>query len=126
MNRIWVIGRNAKDIEVHFEENNKKKEVFAIAKGAIATNEYFEETGTFINYVAFGKTAEFIDKYAWKKGQKIFIGGYIKQNSYTDKEGNKRYSYDLVVDKVEPIDRLENEEDEEVKPSTKKSSRSRR
>lgn len=53
-----------------------------------------------MNCVAWGRTAEFIGKY-FQKGKSILFEGRIQPNSYTDKDGNKHYSTDIVVERVE-------------------------
>lgn len=59
-----------------------------------------EQETDFINCVSFGKQAEFIEKY-FKKGQQIAICGRIQTGSYTDNNGNKKYTFDVVTEEVE-------------------------
>ena len=59
-----------------------------------------EQSADFLNYVAFGKTAEFVEKYV-KKGTKLIIEGRLQTGSYTNKDGQKVYSTDIVVENLE-------------------------
>jgi single-strand DNA-binding protein len=59
-----------------------------------------EKQADFINCTAWGKTAEFVSKY-FTKGQRIALTGTIRTGSYTDKEGTKRYTFDVWVNNVE-------------------------
>lgn len=72
-----------------------------VARFSLAVDRRKKDDGTdFINCVAFGKTAEFIDKY-FQKGSKIVVIGHIQTGSYTNKEGQKVYTTDVIVDECE-------------------------
>ncbi len=98
MNKFIGIGRLTKDSEVRYSGQT------AIAKGSIAVDRRFkkegEQTADFISYVAFGKTAEFLEKYG-KKGTKFAIEGRIQTGSFTNKEGQNVYTTDVVIEAVE-------------------------
>lgn len=98
MNKVILIGRLARDPEVRYTQGSEPR---AIAKYSLAVNRKFKREGQpdadFINCVAFGKNGEFAEKYL-KKGMQIAIVGSIQTGSYTDKDGNKRYTTDIVVD----------------------------
>lgn len=98
MNKVILLGRLTRDAEVRY--NGEK----AVAKGSIAVDRRFkkdgEQTADFINYVAFGKTAEFMEKYG-KKGTKFAVEGRIQTGSYTNKEGQKVYTTDVVIEAIE-------------------------
>lgn len=76
----------------------------AIARISLAVDRKFKQEGQptadFINCIAFGKTAEVIEKYV-TKGMKIAVMGHIQTNSYTNKEGQKVYTTDVVIDELE-------------------------
>lgn len=88
-----------RDPEVRYSDNGN-----SIARFAIAVDRKFkrdgEPTADFINIVAFKKTAEFIEKY-FSKGSKIVIEGSIQTGSYTNQEGQKIYTTDVIAREVE-------------------------
>ena len=98
MNRVFIIGRLTKDAE---ERNNSTTTVtrFNLAVDR-AYKKDGEPTADFISCVAFGKTAEFVSKY-FSKGSKIVIEGEWRTGSYTNKDGQKVYTNDCVVNRVE-------------------------
>ena len=98
MNKVILIGRLTKDAE---ERNNSTTTVtrFNVAVDRAYKKEG-EPTADFISCVAFGKTAEFISKY-FSKGSKIVIEGEWRTGSYTNKDGQKVYTNDCIVNRVE-------------------------
>jgi len=96
---VILTGRLTRDPEVRYSDNGH-----TVARFAIAVDRRFkkenEQTADFINTVAFGKTAEFIEKYFYR-GSKIVIEGRIQTGSYTDQESQKVYTTDVVVEQVE-------------------------
>lgn len=100
MNKVILMGRLTKDPEVRY--NNAGN---CVASWSLAVDRRFkrdgdEQTADFIRCVAFGKTAEFIEKYA-RKGTKFVVEGRIQTGSYTNSDGNKVYTTDVVVEQVE-------------------------
>lgn len=100
MNKIILSGNLTKDPEVRYTPNGK-----AFAKTSIAVNRRFKNPqgnydSDFFNLVAWDKTAEFFGKYL-RKGSRILVEGRLQNNIYTDKEGKKHYSEDVVVENVE-------------------------
>lgn len=90
-----MCGRLTKDPEVRY--SNEK----AVAKFAIAVDRKFKKDETdFFNCTAFGKQAEFIEKYL-SKGTKILLCGRVENNNYTNKDGEKVYSFGIMVDEIE-------------------------
>lgn len=100
MNKWIGIGRLVRDPDVRYTDNGQK----AIAKYSLAIDRKFKKDGEqnadFISCVAFGKTAEFTEKYL-KKGTKIAVIGEIRTGSYTNKDGQKVYATDVVIDECE-------------------------
>ena len=101
MNKVILKGRLAADPEVtHTAGENP----IAVARYRIAVNRRFKREGEpdadFINCVAFGKTGEFAQKYL-QKGSEILITGRIQCGSYTNSEGQKRYTTDIIVEEHE-------------------------
>nr|DAR29948.1 MAG TPA: Single strand binding protein [Caudoviricetes sp.] len=98
MNKVILMGRLTKDPDVRYSQGN---EPIAVARYSLAVNRRFKKQGEqeadFINCVAFGKTAEFVEKFL-KKGMQISIVGRIQTGSYTDKNGKKVYTTDVVAE----------------------------
>ena len=102
MNNVILCGRICRDIDLKTSQSG-----MAIAKFAIAVDRKYkrdgEPTADFINCVAFDKKATFISTY-FGKGRRILITGRIQTGSYTDKDGNKRTSFDVIVEDAEFCD----------------------
>ena len=97
MNKVILMGRLVADPEVRYSTDN-----MAIARYRLAVNRRYkkdgeEQTADFINCVAFGKNGEFAEKYL-HQGMKIAVSGRIQTGSYTNKDGNKVYTTDVVVE----------------------------
>ena len=101
MNKVILIGRLTKDPEVRYSQGNTST---AIARYTLAVDRRFkkdnEPSADFINCVAFGKAAEFTEKYL-TKGTKIAVTGRIQTGSYTNKDGQTVYTTDIVVEEQE-------------------------
>ena len=98
MNLFVGIGRLTRDPEVRYSETQNGQ--MAIARYTIAINRRGGDEADFIYCVAFGKNGEFAEKYL-HKGMKIGIKGRIQTGSYTNKEGQKIYTTDVVVEEHE-------------------------
>lgn len=98
MNKVILMGRLTRDVETRYSGET------AIARYSLAVDRKFkregEQTADFINCVAFGKSGEFAEKYL-KKGMKIAVTGRIQTGSYTDKDGKKVYTTDVIVEEHE-------------------------
>lgn len=103
MNSVALVGRLTADPEVRYTQNGQ-----SIANFTIAVDRRFKKEGgpdaDFPRINAFGKTAEFIEKY-FSKGMRIGITGRIQTGSYTDKDGRKVYTTDVVAENVEFVER---------------------
>ncbi len=104
MNKVILMGRLTRDPEVRYTQGDTP---LAIARYSLAvdrrqarSNNGDEQTADFINCVAFGRTAEFAERYL-HKGTKIAITGRIQTGSYTNKDGVKVYTTDVVVEEHE-------------------------
>lgn len=102
MNKVVLLGRLVRDPEVRYSQNENST---AVARYTLAVNRRFKHEGEeqqadFINCVAFGKSAEFAEKYL-KKGMKIIVSGRIQTGSYTNREGHKVYTTDIVIEEQE-------------------------
>lgn len=99
MNSVQLIGRLTVDPELRHTQSDIATTRFSIAVDRrVKAGE--ERQADFINIVAWRQTAEFICKY-FSKGQRIALTGRIQTGSYTDKDGNKRYTFDVVAENVE-------------------------
>ena len=102
MNKVILMGRLTRDPEVRYSQGENST---AVARFTLAVDRRFakkegEASADFISCVAFGKTAEFIEKY-FRQGSKAVITGRIQTGSYTNKDGQKVYTTDVVVEDVE-------------------------
>ena len=105
MNKVIIIGRFTRDPEIKYStgENATATARFSLAVNRRFKNKEGNYDADFINCVAFGKTAEFIEKY-FTKGMAIGITGHIQTGSYTNKEGQKVYTTDVVVEETEFVE----------------------
>ena len=105
MNKVIIIGRFTRDPEIKYStgENANATARFSLAVNRRFKNKEGNYDADFINCVAFGKTAEFIEKY-FTKGMAIGITGRIQTGSYTNKEGQKVYTTDVVVEETEFVE----------------------
>ena len=99
MNKVILMGRLTRDAEVRYSQGENST---AIARFSLAVDRRFrrdgdEQTADFINCVAFGRQGEFAEKYL-KQGTKIVISGRIQTGSYTNRDGVKVYTTDVVVE----------------------------
>lgn len=101
MNKVTLIGRLTRDPEVRYTQGDNP---MAIARYSLATPRRFKRENEpdcdFINCVAFGKLGEFAEKYL-RKGIKIAVVGRIQTGSYTNKDGQKVYTTDVIVEEQE-------------------------
>lgn len=101
MNKVHLMGRLVRDPEVRYIQNASST---AISKFSIAVPRKFKREGEpesdFFNCVCFGKAAELVEKHI-KKGTKIIITGRVENNNYTNKEGQKVYGMQVVVEEIE-------------------------
>lgn len=100
MNSVDISGRMTREPEIRYATANNME----VAKFNVAVNRPFKRDGQanadFINCVAFGKTAEFIEKYG-RKGVKFEIHGRWQTGSYKNKDGNTVYTNDCMVESIE-------------------------
>ena len=100
MNNVSLIGRLTADPELRHTQSGVANVRFSIAVDRSYTKQGEEKQADFINIVAWQQRAEFICKY-FSKGQRIAITGEIRTGSYTDRDGNKRYSFEVWANNVE-------------------------
>lgn len=102
MNKAILMGRLTRDSEIRYSQGDNS---MAIAKFSLAVDRKFkkqgdEVTADFFNCTAFGKQAEFVEKYL-KKGTKVVVTGRIQNDNYTNKDGQKVYSVQIMVEEIE-------------------------
>ena len=101
MNKVILMGRLTRDAEVRYSQGDSAT---AVARFTLAVDRRFkrdnDQSTDFINCVAFGKTAEFFERFG-RKGTKFVTEGRIQTGSYTNKDGQRVYTTDVVVENVE-------------------------
>lgn len=107
MNKVILSGRFTKDPEQRMMSNQTEFSRFSLACQSSFVNKDGERDTEFINCVAFGRTAETINRYC-KKGAMIVAQGRIKNSSYDAQDGTKRYVTDVVVDNFEFASSVQN------------------
>jgi len=101
MNKVILVGRLVRDTETRVSQGDNAT---YITRYTLAVDRKFKKDGEpsadFINCVAFGKSAEFAEKYFFK-GMKVGVTGHLQTGSYTNKDGQKVYTTDVVVEDQE-------------------------
>ena len=111
MNRIDLVGRLTKNPETRYTEEGK-----GITTFTLAVNNSKDDT-SFIKITTFAGTGELVQKYC-KKGDLILVEGMVKNNNYTDKDGNKHFEYVFIGHRVEFLSKVDN--NPQKKKTTKK------
>lgn len=98
MNKVTLLGRLTKDVEMRQKDN------YVIALFTLAVDRKYARQGEerqtdFFNIVAYGKTAEFINRY-FSKGQLVLISGRIENRTWEDKDGNKRITTEIICEET--------------------------
>lgn len=101
MNKVVLIGRITRNPDIRTNENG------SIARYTLAVDRRKKEQADFIPCIVFGKGAEFAERYLFK-GMKIAVVGHIQTGSYTNKDGVKVYTTDVVVEEQEFCERKAN------------------
>lgn len=105
MNKVILLGNLTRDPEIRYSQGEKQ---MAVARFSLAVNrrfaKYGETNADFLNCTAFGKTAEFVEKY-FRQGSRMSLVGRIENNNYTNKNGEKVYSVQIMVEEVEFAER---------------------
>ena len=104
MNKVVLMGRLTRDPEVRYSQGEN---ALAIARYTLAVDRRFkrdgEQTADFINCVVFGKSAEFTERY-FRQGMRVAISGRIQTGSYTNRDGQKVYTTEVIIDDQEFAD----------------------
>lgn len=114
MNNVGLTGRITKDLELKYTQNGKAYCRFTLAVDRGLSKEKKQEaeangqpTADFISCLAWGKVAETLQKYT-AKGKKILVNGSIETGSYTAQDGSKRYTTDVLVNRIEILEFADN------------------
>lgn len=114
MNKVILIGRLIKDPDIRTGTNDTK-----IARYILAVNRKYhknnEPTADFIGCVALGKNGEFAEKYL-HKGTKIAVTGRIQTGSYTNRDGQRVYTTDILIDEQEFAESKKSQSEEQSQP----------
>ena len=101
MNKVILMGRLTRDPEVRYSQGERP---VAVARYTLAVNRTFKRAGEpdadFINCVTFGRSAEFAERY-FRQGIRIVVSGRIQTGSYTNRDGVKVYTTDVIVEEQE-------------------------
>lgn len=105
MDKVMLIGRLTRDVETSYSNNSNNT---AVARYTLAVNRQYKRDGEqdadFLRCIAFGKTAELAERYL-VKGMKVAVEGRIQTGSYTNREGQKVYTTDIIVDRQEFLEK---------------------
>ena len=119
MNKVFLMGRLTRDPDVKYTNDGT-----SIVRFGIAVDRRFKkeggQTADFPNIVAFGKTAEFIEKY-FHKGMRIGLMGRIQTGSYDHKDGYTVYTTDVIAENVEFVESKQQQEENTQAPATESS-----
>lgn len=101
MNKVILMGRLTRDPDIRYSQGENST---AVARYTLAVDRRFrrdaEQTADFISCVAFGRSAEFAEKY-FRQGLKVVVTGRLQTGSYTNRDGVKVYTTDVVVEDQE-------------------------
>lgn len=100
MNKVILMGRLTRDPEVRYTQGDNAS---AVARYSLAVDRKYnreQQSADFINCVAFGRAAEFAERYL-RQGTKIAITGHIQTGSYTNRDGQKVYTTDIIIEEQE-------------------------
>jgi len=115
MNNISLLGRIGNDIELRTTTSGKSIVSFPLAVARAYVNKGEERKTDWLDCVAFGTTAEFINKY-FRKGNSIGLTGSVQTENYTDKDGKNRKSVRVYVNNVYFVEKKAEEPDDDDLP----------
>ena len=105
MNKVILMGNLTRDPEMRYSQGENS---LAIARFSLAINRRFSRQGEtdvdFFNCTAFGKTAEFVEKY-FRQGSRMLLSGRVQNDNYTNKNGEKVYSVQIIAEDIEFAER---------------------
>ena len=105
MNKVILMGNLTRDPEIRYTQSENS---MAIARFSLAVNRRFARQGDtdvdFFNCTAFGRQAEFVEKY-FKQGSRMLLTGRVQNDNYTNKNGERVYSVQILADEIEFAER---------------------
>ena len=106
MNKVWETGRLTMEPNVRYNSvknaDGQTEERVVASYNLAVTRSYNQQTADFFRCIAFGKNAQFVEKYL-HKGTKISICGHLQSGNYTDKDGIRRYTVEIIQCVVKPL-----------------------
>lgn len=119
MNRVILIGRLTRDPDIRYSQSGDNMAIgrFTLAVDRRGRQENNQQSADFIGCVCFGRQAEFAEKYL-RQGMKIAVTGRIQTGSYTNKDGQKVYTTDVVLDDIEFAESKGNQSGSRPEPSS--------
>ena len=114
MNQVVLIGRLTKDPETSVSQSNTMVSRFTLAVDRDYKRDG-EQTADFIRIITFGRTAELVDAYLFK-GRQVAVHGRIQTGSYTNKDGQKVYTTDIIADRVQFLGGKQSQDDAPAEP----------
>lgn len=118
MNQVVLIGRLTKDPETSVSQSNTMVSRFTLAVDRDYKRDG-EQTADFIRIITFGRTAELVDAYLFK-GRQVAVHGRIQTGSYTNKDGQKVYTTDIIADRVQFLGGKQSQDDAPAEPYEEK------
>ena len=115
LNKAMIIGNLTRDPEMRNTPSGAQVASFSVATSLVWTDQsgQKQQKSEFHNIVAWRKLAEICGQYL-RKGAKVYVEGRIQKREYTDKEGVKRYSVDVITEKIIPLEKTEHQQSENV------------
>ena len=117
MNKVLLTGRLTQDIKIN--EYGKGDNAGILCGFGVAVNGQGKDDTVFVNCTAFNGQAEFLEKW-FKKGSPVEIEGRLTNDNYKDIDGNMRYTYKVIVERVSFVVSNAPDESKEEKPAAKK------
>ena len=101
MNKVIFLGNLTRDPDMGYTQSETP---IAIARFSLAVNRRYSPSGEqgtdFFNCIAFGKQAEFVEKY-FRKGSRMLLCGRLQNNNYTNRNGEKVYSVQVIAEEID-------------------------
>lgn len=119
MNKVILMGRLTRDPEIRYPQDGERA---AVGRFFLAVDRKYRQQGQseadFFTCACFGRTAEFAEKYL-RKGTKMLVIGRVQNDNYTDRNGNKVYSVQIMVDEMEFAESKSSQESKQGKESNR-------
>ena len=119
MNKVILMGRLTRDPEIRYGGQDNQ---MAIARFSLAVDRRFKRAGDsadadFFNCTAFGKQAEFVERYL-KQGTKVLAVGHLQNDKYTNRDGNKVYNVQIILEELEFAESKKKQEENAEPPAS--------